>query len=820
MTSDERAAAACPTQEELVHLLEDETVGDRERLESHVTDCPACQDRLDTLVDGPALEGALRSFGEPPRTRVVESIVGYDVVREIQRGGQGVVYEAIQASTGRRVALKLLHEDDAPSERRRQRFEREFELVRALEHPNIVRLYDSGTSGTVRYLVMEYIEGRHLHQWLKAEKPAQDVRLRVFIRIARAVQHAHHRGVMHRDLKPANILVDADGQPHVLDLGMAKALVPESPESFRTETGEFAGTLPYASPEQLEGDSRRIDTRTDVYSLGVLLYQIVTDVYPYAASRAPGELIKAIAHEEPRPPSEITAGLDRDLDSIVATAMAKDVDRRYASAESLARDVERHLAGDPIEARSTSHWYVLTRALRRHRAMFVAATVLAVVLVAATITSLAFWRSAVEERDRAREENQRRVELSDMLRLGELIHDEGHLWPVGPELTPECETWLSELGELVARAPIHLAAHRSLRERAVPYGDRDARRGYPEEFDERARLLAHVKRLKRRAGGPSAKRIAAYQRRIDHLDELMAERIAWSYESRGDERLEQTFAALAALLEDAERVRADVVRRRDASRGFRSRWRAAGAEAWSRARADIARLPVYRGLELEPILGLVPLRRHPRTGLWEFWHMASGTRPQWNEEEETWSVGRETGLVFVLVPGSGEPDATTPGIPHQAVRPFFMSKYLFTHDQWARVHTEFEFDEERPAAVALDLPPETAEDLLGRLAVSLPSHDEFEYALEADPLTPVTGGGLRDARGPRPVTELPPNALGLHGLHLRLGEVCLMWDDESPGSSPHLVWAAAEPATEPTPSETEAEETGPVVRPVLRVPAP
>lgn len=336
--------------------------------------------------DEVALLGEVRAAGRPrgeaPRIR------GYIDLVEHRRGGQGVVYIATQASTRRRVAIKVLLETGRTNADRRRRFEREIDIVAGLRHPNVVKVYDSGVTDDGRlFCVMEYIEGASLDELISAGGSAiggVDAVVRLFIKICDAVQFAHQRGVIHRDLKPSNIRIDAAGEAHVLDFGLAKATFGSQEHTQVSMTGDFMGSLPWASPEQAAGTPDQIDTRSDVYSLGVMMYQVLTDAFPYPVVGALSDVLNHIRDLAPTPPKRLRPELDDDLSTIVLKCLTKEPERRYQSAGELARDLRHYAAGEPIEARRDSAWYAIRKTLARYRNLV---RVIAVGLVAAIVAA-------------------------------------------------------------------------------------------------------------------------------------------------------------------------------------------------------------------------------------------------------------------------------------------------------------------------------------------------------------------------------------------------------------------------------------------------
>ncbi len=337
------------------------------------------------------------------------SLPGYKLRREIHRGGQGVVYEAVQESTQRVVAIKVMRDGRFAGPRDRMRFEREVQILAQLRHPNIVAVHDSGVADTAAYFVMDFIAGETLDRFFEASSLSIPARIQVFARICDAVSAAHLRGVIHRDLKPANIRIDDAGAPHVLDFGLAKWTEAAPEHADRTDgvtmTGQFVGSLPWASPEQAEGRIDELDVRTDVYSLGVMLYQALTGRFPYRVSGSLRETTENIVKAEPADPRRINPALDAEVSAIVLKCLRKERGQRYQSAGELGRDLHRYLIGDPIEARGDSLAYVIRKQLARHRAAAGLGLAFALLVFAGLFVSLFFWRQAAlarDESDRAR----------------------------------------------------------------------------------------------------------------------------------------------------------------------------------------------------------------------------------------------------------------------------------------------------------------------------------------------------------------------------------------------------------------------------------
>ncbi|MEJ2483335.1 MAG: serine/threonine-protein kinase, partial [Gemmatimonadota bacterium] len=333
----------------------------------------------------PALEAIERSYGEGNLTGL--QVGRYRIVRSIGRGGMASVWlaERDDGTFRRRVALKIVRRGLDTGEVL-ARFRAERQILSSLEHPNIARLYDGGSTEDGRpFLALEYVEGRPIDEYCDERRCSVADRLRLFVKVGTAVQFAHGRLVVHRDIKPSNILVTAEGEPKLLDFGIAKLLEPGEEALHRTRTGVQPLTPKYASPEQILGQP--VTTASDVYQLGTLLYVLLTGTFPVdVADRSSWSLQEAIVRETPDRPSEaaesappelatrcgttparLARHLRGDLDRILLKTLEKEPGRRYASAIELVEDVRRHLEGRPIAAKRGRAVYRTKKYFRRHR---------------------------------------------------------------------------------------------------------------------------------------------------------------------------------------------------------------------------------------------------------------------------------------------------------------------------------------------------------------------------------------------------------------------------------------------------------------------
>jgi formylglycine-generating enzyme required for sulfatase activity len=825
-------------------------VADRERGEEraeadYLKLYPGCEsviseewDRLRrVLEEGPSAGPEPRREGEEGPARSW-TLGRYRIREELGRGAQGTVFLARDEVLGRDVALKILKASWSGSDALVRRFEIEAKALARLDHAGIAAVYDAGSARGLQYLVMRYVEGHTLAEEVRrAPAPDKDEILRragLVEKASRALHEAHERGLVHRDVKPGNIMVTKAGEPVVLDFGLARLL--EIAEPDLTITGDLIGTPAFMAPEQKAGDRRRIDRRTDVFGLGATLREL-----------AGGD----------------RRVVPRDLRAVLATALDPDPDRRYATAASLADDLRRIRLGQRVAVRPAGPLRTLVAWCRRAPAA-AALLFLPPIVLGGGLAALALKNAEIEaaardfrarkaEADSARLAANRRFEeflrLDDLRTVDELRRREDELWPPAPLNVPALERWLADARELLKRLPEHRAALAVLRERGRVVVEREP--GIDPAIDR----LLHVERVRAAAeqelaagSAPDSRRahLSAVseeaRRRIPVLERAAATPSRFRYRSPEDQWLDHNLSRLVAGLEALEGpslhegtvawVEHRIVLTREIA--WASLVRAAGT--WREARSAIANRdtdPAYGGLEIDPVPGLVPIGRDPRSGLWEFAHLASGEPPARSAAGDL-VVTESSSLVLVLVPGgrsrmgARQPvhederprDHVDPAardeegpVTEVLLDPFFISKYEMTQGQWLRAtgknpsHARPERLWEHGYRPNLRHPVEQVsflecEDTLRRLGLVLPTEAQWEHAARAGTSTPWWPGEtiesflaienladrtfvvtqqveiVHDARredgwaGPGPVGVYPANPFGLHDVIGNVAELC------------------------------------------------
>lgn len=758
----------------------------------------------------------------------------YRIIEEIGRGGQGTVYLAEDTKLARRVALKVLVRVGKPPRDALLRFQREAEVASKLSHPGICTVYGAGAENEVPYIAMQYVEGETLARTIATARESSpstehlawshvgevedtadegvdstgtsgpmtrgelNATILLVEKTARALHVAHEAGIVHRDIKPGNIMVTAEREPVLMDFGLARDTLTEGPEI--THSVDRFGTPAYMSPEQLVVDPSHLDRRTDVWSLGITLFECLTLKRPFEAPTRE-KLYLAIQSDPLVDATRLNPAVSRDLRLVLETALERDRERRYQTALDFAEDLRRVREHEPILARPVPRWLRAWRWAQRHPAVAVGTAATVFALAGGLVLTLSMLekeqRLAATERQRkeaAERATEHQHRLRDKHHARVLRAREVETWrrePASVEGPDGIRAWLDQAESILRRRPDYLSLLLDLLRPQL--GE--------EQIGRAGTVIAAVEK-------------DPYTTVMDGFASRIPEGSA-AQPADDEMSLAELTSFVVQDLDALVAARRRVVALSDAIARDEKVSLVDHADDWEAAIKALRATEGFRDLAIKPQFGLVPLGPDEASGFWEFWHVASGTRPVLGEQG--WNIDDETGMILVLVPSGSfhmGPEKDPMATEHDRklgeggerdVRAFFISKYEATQGQWIRItgdnpsaytppHRDFTLS--HPAeSISCD----GAAQVLQRLGLRLPRHHEWEYAARGGTSTIWwTGnerGPLRDAINVAddalkkeqaratepwddgyivhaPVSTLGPNGFGLYHVAGNVSEWC------------------------------------------------